>query len=207
VPTASMPSFTLLSDEQLDALVSYVIHLSLRGQVEYRLASASSLDEVNIEEELGDAAKKWVADNQSLYVPPEPPKAVSWITSDNAAESWKRGRELYTAVKGACYQCHGQDGRSSISEVAENETRKNEWGDIIVPRNLTLGVYRGGSRPIDLFYRIKLGIPVSAMPAANPNELKDEDIWYLVDYVMSMPRLPGTGLKSERVADVGGLSK
>jgi mono/diheme cytochrome c family protein len=112
------------------------------------------------------------------------------LSADSAQESWERGRKVYQGT-GVCYQCHGQDGRSSVTEVAENATRKNDWGDLIAPRNLTLGVYRGGSRPIDLFYRIKLGIQVSAMPPAISQQVSDEDIWYLVDYIMSMSRLPG----------------
>ncbi len=206
VPTASMPSFTLLPEDQLDALVSYVIHLSLRGQVEYQFAREGPSGNVNIEEELARAADKWAKDNRSQYVPPEPPKKLSWVSSVSATESWDRGRKVYLGP-GGCVQCHGKDGRSSVSEVAENEARKNDWGDLIMPRNLTLGAYRGGSRPLDLYYRIKLGIPVSAMPAANPKEVSDEDLWYLVDYVMSLPRLPGRGSKAESVADVGGLSK
>jgi mono/diheme cytochrome c family protein len=205
VPTASMPSFTLLAEDALDALVSYVIHLSLRGQVEYQLALAGSAEGANVDEELARVAKKWVEDNKTLYVPPEAPKGLSWITPENAAESWQRGRKAYADA--GCYQCHGQDGRASVAEVAENETRMNDWGDLIAPRNLTLGIFRGGSRPIDIYYRIKLGIPVSAMPAANPQQVKDEEIWHLVDYVMSMPRLPSGGSKSVAAGDVGGLSK
>ena len=189
VPTASMPAFNLLPDDQVDALVSYVMHLTLRGQVEYQLAVAAGSATVNAGDELVHAAKKWATDNKTTYVPPEPPKKMSWITPEAAQESWERGRKVYQGV-GICYQCHGQDGRSSVSEVAENATRKNDWGDLIAPRNLTLGVYRGGSRPIDLYYRIRLGIPASAMPAAT-QQLTDEDVWYLVDYVMSMSRLPG----------------
>jgi mono/diheme cytochrome c family protein len=196
VPTASMPSFTLLPDDQLDALVSYVIHLSLRGQVEYQLAlqGVSSADPA---EELNRVAKKWIADNKSPYVPPEAPKKLSW-NSKNGEESWKRGRQLYVG-SGGCYKCHGEDGRSSVAELVENETMKNDWGDLIVPRNLTLGVYRGGSRPLDLYYRIRLGIAVSGMPAANLQELSDEDVWYVVDYIMSMPRVPA-GEKKPQVA-------
>ena len=37
VEGTSMPSFGLLPEEELNKLVSYVIHLSLRGQLEYQL--------------------------------------------------------------------------------------------------------------------------------------------------------------------------
>jgi hypothetical protein len=53
---------------------------------------------------------------------------------------------------------------------------------------LTIGGYRGGSRPIDIFYRIRLGVAGSGMPAADPASVKDEEVWYLVDYVLSLPQ-------------------
>jgi hypothetical protein len=58
------------------------------------------------------------------------------------------------------------------------------------PANLTTGVYRGGRRPIDLFWRIKLGVPPSQMPAA---DLKRDDAkgtdeyWDLVNFVQALP--------------------
>src|SRR5260221_12692430 len=104
----------------------------------------------------------------------------------------------------ACKECHGQDGRASTSELAENLTRKNDWGDLNAPRNLTLGVFRGGSRPVDLFYRIKLGVAVSGMPAVSA-QVTDEQVWYMVNYVMSLPHQPTVSSKHD--AGIGDLSK
>jgi hypothetical protein len=65
----------------------------------------------------------------------------------------------------------------------------------IKPRNLRQGVYRGGLRPIDIYWRIKNGIegtpmPAATMkPAADPNAkgLTPDDIWDIVNYVESLP--------------------
>jgi mono/diheme cytochrome c family protein len=65
----------------------------------------------------------------------------------------------------------------------------------IRPRNLRIGNYRGGNRPIDLFWRVRLGIEGTPMPAAtlkqadDPNSkgLTEDDIWDIVNYVQSLP--------------------
>jgi mono/diheme cytochrome c family protein len=56
----------------------------------------------------------------------------------------------------------------------------------IPPRNLRLGVYRGGRRPLDLYYRIHAGIYGAPMPAA-AGTVPPEDIWHIVNYVLSLP--------------------
>ena len=56
----------------------------------------------------------------------------------------------------------------------------------IVPRNLRQGVFRGGRRPADIFYKIKNGIEGTPMPKANMNSLTTDDIWHLVNYVQSL---------------------
>jgi mono/diheme cytochrome c family protein len=63
----------------------------------------------------------------------------------------------------------------------------DEWGNQLKPRNLTLGQYRGGRRPVDLFRRVYAGIKGTPMPAFGGTALKDNEIWDLVNYVMSLP--------------------
>src|SRR5688572_25905983 len=65
----------------------------------------------------------------------------------------------------------------------------------IKPPNLRLALYRGGNRPIDIFWRIRLGIERTPMPAAtlkpegdpNAKGLTENDIWDIVNYVHSLP--------------------
>jgi mono/diheme cytochrome c family protein len=56
----------------------------------------------------------------------------------------------------------------------------------IPPRNLRHGIYRGGRRPLDLYYRIHAGINGAPMPAAK-GTISPEDIWHIVNYVRSLP--------------------
>ncbi|NBW95502.1 MAG: hypothetical protein EBR28_01910 [Planctomycetia bacterium] len=66
----------------------------------------------------------------------------------------------------------------------------------IPPRNLRHGIYRGGRRPIDLYYRIHAGINGAPMPAAK-GTVPPEDIWHIVNYIRSLPY----GLDGELGAD------
>lgn len=198
VPTASMPSFNLLSDQDLDALTSYVIHLSLRGMSEYRIVRGETSE---VEEAVTLSAKTWLygspggspTNNQkALFVPPEPPKGWGAKTGSGTALTESPGFKAYRG-DGKCVECHWTDGRANPLDVPTNLGRMNDWGQLNPPRNLTYGVYRGGARPIDIFWRIKLGVGGSGMPAAaawdeeKKTGLKDEDIWNLVDYVMTLP--------------------
>jgi mono/diheme cytochrome c family protein len=56
----------------------------------------------------------------------------------------------------------------------------------IPPRNLRHGIYRGGRRPLDLYYRIHAGIYGAPRPAA-AGTVPPEDIWHIVNYVLSLP--------------------
>jgi len=66
----------------------------------------------------------------------------------------------------------------------------------IPPRNLRQGIYRGGRRPVDLYYRIHAGINGAPMPAAK-GTVAPEDIWHIINYVRSLPY----GLDGELGAD------
>ena len=65
-----------------------------------------------------------------------------------------------------------------------------------IPRNLRSGMYRGGRRPIDIFWRVSAGIAGTPMPAAGAategaqGTLTQEEVWQIVDYVHSLPFEP-----------------
>jgi mono/diheme cytochrome c family protein len=56
----------------------------------------------------------------------------------------------------------------------------------IQPRNLRQAIYRGGRRPLDLYYRIHAGINGAPMPAA-AGTVSPEEIWHIVNYIRSLP--------------------
>ena len=118
---------------------------------------------------------------------------------EDTPASRERGRLLYMSDKTKCYTCHGETGRGDggatedfwpkpgSTEKYANRGLHDEWGNQLKPRNLTLGQYRGGRRPVDLFRRMYAGIKGTPMPAFGGTALKDEEIWDLVNFVMSLP--------------------
>lgn len=68
----------------------------------------------------------------------------------------------------------------------------------IDPRNLRLGVYRGGRRPIDIYYRVFAGINGVPMPGTAGPAVTNEEMWHIVDYVLNLPYEPGGELAADR---------
>jgi mono/diheme cytochrome c family protein len=67
-----------------------------------------------------------------------------------------------------------------------------------IPRNLRQGVYRGGRRRLDVFWRIYAGIAGAPMPASGPaspgakGPLTEAEMWDIVDYVVALPYEPAS---------------
>jgi mono/diheme cytochrome c family protein len=152
------------------------------------------------------AAERWVAANEesSLVAP-----TVKHTPA--TAQSIARGRALYLSKDLNCIACHGEaglgDGPQTYSITKNSAGQDNptpglydEWGNLVVPRNLTTGIYRGGRRPIDLFSRLHGGIKGTPMPAFGGKKT-DAELWDVVNYIMSVPfekRSPGDGAKEPR---------
>src|SRR5262249_40203172 len=100
--------------------------------------------------------------------------------------SVRRGEEIFKDPKrGACIGCHFDYGRQGLLAY-------DAWGTIIRPANLTVGVYRGGRRPIDLYRRIYSGVNGSNMPklldvAGESEADRQKRIWDLVNFVQVLP--------------------
>jgi mono/diheme cytochrome c family protein len=147
-----------------------------------------------VDETAGILADAWTRaqDPETVVVP-----SVQRVP--DTPESRERGRILYMSDKTKCYTCHGPTGRGDggatedfwpkpgTNEKFANRGLHDEWGNRLQPRNLTLGQYRGGRRPIDLFRRMYAGIKGTPMPAFGGTALKDPELWDLVNYVMSIP--------------------
>jgi mono/diheme cytochrome c family protein len=65
----------------------------------------------------------------------------------------------------------------------------DDWGNPFRPANLNRGVYKGGRRPIDLYWRIAKGINGAKMMAHYPT-IEPEKIWDLVNFVLALPYEP-----------------
>lgn len=230
----AMPSFALLSEGELDALIDYVKYLSMRGETERKLIELNpdffdaEAPEENeslrqefysrefvADEVLADIVASWADAKDMVTEIPERPEEYDQYSSEfdaeALAESIARGRKLYYTNDANCYSCHGpsQLGDGQITDYDQWTKEFYDWtgqnndeyqerlsqylaaGGLpprnIRPRNLRLGIYRGGRRPIDIFWRIANGIDGTPMPAANRIVLSDDDIWDLVNYVLELP--------------------
>ncbi len=266
IPGTAMPSFRLLSDQEIESLVDYVKYLSIRGETERQLYN--SLGELDEKELLSkppmEAVKKELAEANGGKEPT--PKAIEekvaelsqskneaiksfaddvvqkWldsvdlmsqdtakVSSRNDAmkalrdelvaagteekklndevllkESQLRGRKLFYGPIANCFSCHGPtalgDGQLGDYDgwtlelitktptpeiISDFEARGMPKPRNIRPRNLRQGVYRGGARPLDVYWRIRNGIEGSPMPGND--KLKPEEVWHLVNYVQSLP--------------------
>lgn len=142
-------------------------------------------------------AEAWTdADSEDVVVTPSVPRV-----EDND-ESRRRGRELFVGAALNCVNCHGIGGKGDGPqtrdfELVDGKPRPNpglhdEWGQLVKPRDLTSGIYRGGRRPIDIFRRIYSGINGAKMPAFG-GKISDEQMWDVVNYVLSVPFDPEPG--------------
>jgi mono/diheme cytochrome c family protein len=253
VPGTAMPSFKLLPDVEVEALVDYVKYLAIRGEVERGLLDATTnLEGDNrlvtvLEKKADEKAKaaqqeqvaavkeivkgvleKW--DGAAALVTPIPARPE--MTKEQLTASVKHGRELFYGTIANCVKCHGDSALGDGQLTDYDEWAKEFINDgknkkvvstyvslgmlpprTIRPRNLRLGVFRGGLRPIDIYWRIMNGIEGTPMPALATNirkpedppeakKLNPEEIWDLVNYVQSLPYEPiNNALEAYREAE------
>jgi mono/diheme cytochrome c family protein len=119
----------------------------------------------------------------AISVPGEPPYT---------AEEQKHAAYLF---KEACASCHGEAGRGDgVDEQVNAE------GYDTLPRDLTQGIYKGGSDPETLYRSIVAGLPGTPMPMND--WAYGADAWHLVHYVLSLSSKRGSApaASSELVA-------
>jgi mono/diheme cytochrome c family protein len=187
IERTSMPPFAHFSDQQCEQVVAYTIHLSLRGEVEYRttlarLADDDREDDIAAEarSRLKTALQQWVDADSARIVPallPTPEREEEKLSGPHQ-ESVRRGYLLFSNQATGCISCHVDFGRQS-------RYLYDAWGSTVRPTDLTEGAFRGGKRPLDLFQRIRGGISASGMPAAT--SLTEQQVWDLVHFVQALP--------------------
>ncbi len=179
IPGTSMPAFHLLPATEIESVVDYVLALTHRGELESQLAvevgSADAFEEDVLTDTVETIKGRWEQADRDVYYPltTQPVFTSEHISAGKAAFLTK-----------GCAQCHGADGRGQTPENLKGD-RKDAWGYSTRAADLTSGMLRGGSQPIDLYRRIYAGINGTPMPAFH-NVLKDEPdtIWNLVAYVL-----------------------
>jgi mono/diheme cytochrome c family protein len=185
-------------------------------------AKPDSLDKSKLSDMYAPFAGKWKDAAEKIVKPGAAPE--DW--DKDRKKYVDLGHKLYFDKASAnCQQCHGtsalgdgqltgfDDWTKLVNEamiVADSEGNKARGADIalikefslkprnIIPRNLRSGIYRGGRRPIDLYYRIMAGINGSGMPAHNTLLKTEEERWAIVAYVLSLPYSAGGALAFEQ---------
>lgn len=92
-----------------------------------------------------------------------------------------RGAELY--VQTGCGACHGEIG---YGDGLSAPTLRDDWGVHIKPADLSKPwTFRGGGRREDIFRTMSAGFNGTPMPGFH-GALPPEDIWGIVDYMLSL---------------------
>jgi mono/diheme cytochrome c family protein len=189
-----MPAFPTLSEMELDDLVSYVIHLSIRGETEFSTMTRA-LQPSEEDPDFTGPDLRWLFDQNLLFVlynwgvaahHPIPIPPAYTQTDDDRLLSALRGYKLYNSAEFGCAACHVNFGQ-------EPQLKWDLWGTVVQPRNFPLGVYRGGRRGEDLYARIYGGIHPSGMTAFQ-NTLRTgpsypdrpDKIWNVVHFLQAL---------------------
>lgn len=208
----SMPSFGLLPEADLENLVSYVMHLSIRGEAEFAtLKNAYTYDSKTnalvanddpppvsyLDGMIQKLGQDWLqAQSKAIPVAPYPS-----YSKQQMAASIRRGQALFLAddallrehfpktktdanelnkLKSAsCVKCHVDYGRKA-------DFKFDDWGTLVRPANLITGKYRGGRRPVDIYYRVHSGINGSGMAPFGAT-LPADQLWDVVNFVRLLP--------------------
>lgn len=197
----SMPSFAFMDDDDLQAVVDYVIVLSRRGELERFLAAEAEdyaedepIDEASFAAYASQVDERWKQVEHSAVMPRTPAPPYN-------QETIELGRKTFLA-KG-CKSCHGEDGKGqrswlsaafiarqeSLPEGQREKINYDAWGQVAPAADLTAGMLHGGRRPIDIYRRIYSGINGTPMPGFGQSleaSGEVELIWPMVYYVLSL---------------------
>jgi len=169
-----------MAEDDLQAVIDYVMLLSSRGELEYRLQTfvgqnLGETDELlptDVAEQAQVVAQSWLDADARIVRPLTPEPA-------NSPASLEAGGRAFVQLN--CYKCHGRDGRGN----KEFNVGKDDWGRTAFAADLTTGTLHGGRRPVDMYWRVRGGIEPSGMPATA--NLSDEEYWQLVNFVKTLP--------------------
>lgn len=194
----SMPAFPWMSEEDLNAVIDYVMLLSNRGEVERYVTLLSTAEEYFEDEDIdfmeftdtvASSIESWKEAESQVVMP---------VTAEPLydEESVTTGRELF--LKEGCSKCHGDDGKGQLEwinpeylaaqdalpENQREKINKDAWDEPAPAADLTARMLHGGRRPIDIYRRIYTGINGTPMPAFGTVFANEPDnIWHLVHYV------------------------
>ena len=124
-----------------------------------------------------------------ITIPPEPPYTVESVT---------RGAAIYKKVN--CAQCHGDEAQGD-GESADDLT--DDWGNPIVPYDLTEGHLKCGNNGSDIYRVFITGLNGTPMPSF-ADSISPAEAWDLVHFIQSLsPEYPKnvTGAPSTSIGE------
>ena len=197
VTGTSMPSFDRFSEEQLDAVVEYVLALTFRGELERQLAGYAYEDEElpdeeGLQETVDEILAAWEDSSSKIVMPVT-------VMPPMTDASVQIGHEIFLSK--ACNKCHGNFGRGG--SMGNVEIGKDAWGNEGSAADLSSGMFRGGDRPIDIYRRISSGINGTPMPSFKKTfQDNPDDIWHLVHFIKATGNRRRLGLEPLSEADM-----
>ncbi len=192
----SMPAFPWMTDEDLDAVIDYVIYLSKRGEVERFVAMISpdyaedeDIEFVEFLDGIEAVNERWAEAEQSVVLP---------VTAEPefSEETVVAGRKLFLSQ--GCSKCHGEGAKGQTAWLNPDFIAKQEslpddqretinydvWKNPAPAADITARLLHGGRRPIDIYRRVYTGINGTPMPAfGSVFAEQPESFWHLVHYV------------------------
>jgi mono/diheme cytochrome c family protein len=106
-----------------------------------------------------------------IVIPPDPGYSDSSV---------KRGAAVY--VKYNCSQCHGPHGQG---DGPSSHELKDDWGQVMVPYDLTQGHVKCGDKSTDIYRVFMAGLSGTPMPTF-ADSLSSTDAWDLVHFIQSL---------------------
>ncbi|HTQ37522.1 MAG TPA: cytochrome c [Pirellulales bacterium] len=209
IPGTAMPSFKLLSEGEIYALVEYVEYLSMRGQTElelinqYKLADAFDPDkedfpttkEFLVNTVISPIAAKWKnAPSQSTQVP-TPPKDFG------STASIERGKQVFYTT-GGCVKCHGP------TALGDGQLVWDMWSEAIHKMDVKVAESADPAKLSELSYALR----VDALPPreGEPRNLRagilrggrePYELFYRLNNGIFPSQMPGIGTTPGMTSD------
>ncbi len=112
--------------------------------------------------------------------PPEPPIMIPRPPKPSA-ELIAKGKKVFEDMK--CWECHGNEGKG---DGPKSDTLEDDFGNRIPPANFTLGIFKSGPRPEDIFRTFMTGLSGTPMPSFSDSFTSPDDAWALTYFVLSL---------------------
>lgn len=170
----STPSGSLPTVENLDKTIRDGIYGTYMSSF-YAIGERSRMDVIAY---IQTFSPRWKTEKPEapITIPPEPGYTKASV---------QRGRAVYDKYN--CAQCHGRGG---LGDGPSAHELKDDWGNSIVPYDLTQGHIKGGETGPDIYGVFITGLNGTPMPSFK-DSISPEDAWDLVHFIQSLsPRYP-----------------